>query len=191
MPREKDFNQNEVVRKCTILFAKNGYSATGIQEIVDATKINRSSLYSTFKGKDELFLSCVDRSAKDEINLMQTLHKKATGLKFIDGYLAAVTKDQAMFHLFKFATAEFKLLNKKTKAYINNHLRWKYNFLLTIIQEGQRSGKITRKTEAKDIVGMMELIVQGIQNLSSSADAEKIYKKSAQQFSSVIKKKAK
>jgi TetR/AcrR family transcriptional repressor of nem operon len=189
MPREKDFDQNEVVRKCTILFSKNGYSATGIQEIVDATKINRSSLYATFKGKDELFLSCLDKAANDEIAILTGLQKKSDGLKFLDGYLAAMSKDQPVFHLFKFATAEFKLLNRKTQNYINKHYRWKYNLLLKIVQDAQRTGKISGKAGAKDIVGLIELIVVGSQNLSFTADGTKLYKKSALQFSSLISKK--
>jgi TetR/AcrR family transcriptional regulator, transcriptional repressor for nem operon len=189
MPREKDFDQNEVVRKCTLLFSKNGYSATGIQEIVDATKINRSSLYATFKGKDELFLSCLDKAAKDEIALLTGLQKKSEGLKFLDGYLLAVTKDPSFLHLFKFATAEFKLLNRKTQNYINKHYQWKYQFLLKMIQGAQKSGKISGKTNAKDIVALMEMIIMGIQNLSPTADGTRLYKKSALQFSSLIKKK--
>jgi TetR/AcrR family transcriptional repressor of nem operon len=189
MPREKDFNQNDVVKKCTQLFAKNGYSATGIQEIVDATGINRSSLYATFKGKDELFLSCIDKAAKEEMALLSALQKKGVGLKFIDSYLLATTKDQPVFHLFKFANAEFKLLNRKTQNFINTHYRWKFNFLLDLIQQGQKSGKITKKTQAKDIVALMELVIQGIQNLSPSADSEKVYKKSVLVFSSLFKKK--
>lgn len=189
MPREKDFNQSIVIKKCTLLFAGNGYSATGIQEIVESTGINRSSLYSTFKGKDELFLTCLELAAKEEISSLEALSKKSNGLKLIDAYLASVIKSQPQLHLFKFASAEFKLLNKKTQTFVNSHYRWRYNFLLMIIQDGQKSGKISKKLDAKDIVVMLELITQGIQNLSSLADGEKLYKKSALEFSGLIKKK--
>ncbi len=189
MPREKDFNQSTVIKKCTFLFANNGYSATGIQEIVESTGINRSSLYSTFKGKDELFLTCLDVASKEEISALNEMNKKFTGLKFVDSYLVSAIKSQTQSHLFKFASAEFKLLNKKTQSFVNAHYRWRYHFLLSIVQEGQKTEKISKKLEAKDIVVMLELITQGIQNLSSLADAEKLYKKSVLRFSSLIKKK--
>jgi TetR/AcrR family transcriptional repressor of nem operon len=189
MPREKDFNQSTVIKKCTLLFANNGYSATGIQEIVESSGINRSSLYSTFKGKEELFLTCLQVASKEEVIVLEELKKKSNGLKFIDSYLAFIIKTQHQQHLFKFATAEFKLLNKKTQSFINSHYNWRYNFLLNIIQEAQKEGKISKKIEAKDLTGMLELTTQGIQNLSSLANAEKLYKKSALEFSSLIKKK--
>lgn len=190
MPREKDFDQATVIKKCTQLFATNGYSATGIQEIVEATGINRSSLYATFKGKDELFLTCLKKAMLDEVGLLEGLQKKGPGAnKLIDAYLAIVVKDEPVNHLFKFVNAEFRLFNKKTQTAINSHYKWRYSFLSTIIQDGQKEGKITRKLDAKDLVVMLELIMQGIRSLSSLADAEKLYKRSALEFSSLIKKK--
>lgn len=56
MPRIKQFNQEEVLRKAMELFWKNGYHATSIQHLVDHLGINRASLYDTFGGKKELFL---------------------------------------------------------------------------------------------------------------------------------------
>ncbi len=190
MPREKDFDQATVIKKCIQLFATNGYSATGIQEIVEATGINRSSLYSTFKGKDELFLTCLKKAMLDEAALLEGIQKKEHGAnKLLDAYLAIVVKDEPINHLFKFVNAEFKLLNKKTQAVINSHYKWRYNFLMAVIQEGQKEGKITKKLDAKDLVVMLELITQGIRSISSLADAEKLYKRSALEFSSLIKKK--
>ena len=190
MPREKDFDQQTVIKKCINLFANNGYSATGIQEIVDATGINRSSLYSTFKGKDELFLTCLKKVMGEEVASLESVHKKNTsGIKFLDAYLEMVSKDQPTYHLFKYANAEFKLLNKKTQNAVNAHYSWKHSFIAEILKSAQKDGKLTKKIDSKDMVSLLELIVQGLQNISPLANADKVYKKSVAQFSTLIQKK--
>lgn len=190
MPREKDFNQQAVVNKCITLFASKGYSATGIQEIVETTGINRSSLYSTFKGKDELFLTCVKQVMQEEVKALEAMQKKGmAAIKLVESYLDMVIKDKPAYHLLKYANAEFKLLDKKTQAAVNAHYQWKYSFFDSILKPAQKSGKLSKKIDSKDMVALMELMVQGIQNVSSLANAEKVYKKAVSQFSKLIQKK--
>ncbi len=190
MPREKDFDQATVVKKCIDLFASHGYSATGIQEIVQKTGINRSSLYSTFKGKDELFLTCIRKVMLDEVGQLEGMQKKGmSAIKIVDAYLSMVTKDQPAFHLLKFASAEFKLLDRKTQTAVNAHYQWKYAFFEVIFKHAQKSGKLSKKIEAKDMVALLEMMVQGIQNMSPLANADKTYKKSLPEFSRLIQKK--
>jgi len=57
MPRTKQFSQDDVLKKAMLLFWKNGYHATSIQQLVNHLGINRASLYDTFGGKRALFLS--------------------------------------------------------------------------------------------------------------------------------------
>ncbi|MEU4064628.1 TetR family transcriptional regulator [Streptomyces wedmorensis] len=40
-------------------------ATTGIQDIVSATGLNRSSLYSTFGGKQELYRAALERYVQD------------------------------------------------------------------------------------------------------------------------------
>jgi TetR/AcrR family transcriptional repressor of nem operon len=42
-------------------FWAHGYAGTSIQDLVDATGVNRASLYATFGDKDRLFLAALDR----------------------------------------------------------------------------------------------------------------------------------
>ena len=43
------------------LFWRQGVAATGIQDVVAATGLNRSSLYATFGGKQDLYLAALRR----------------------------------------------------------------------------------------------------------------------------------
>lgn len=44
-----------------LLFWSRGYEATSIEELVEATGINRGSLYATFINKNDIFLAVIDR----------------------------------------------------------------------------------------------------------------------------------
>jgi TetR/AcrR family transcriptional regulator, transcriptional repressor for nem operon len=56
----KQFDRNEVLDRAMALFWTRGYEATSIQDLVEATSINRGSIYATFGDKKGLFLAVLD-----------------------------------------------------------------------------------------------------------------------------------
>ncbi len=57
--RPREFEEEEVVKAALAVFWRQGYQATSIQDLVEATGINRGSLYDTFGDKHGLFLEVV------------------------------------------------------------------------------------------------------------------------------------
>ncbi|MEO3429037.1 TetR/AcrR family transcriptional regulator [Pelagibius sp. CAU 1746] len=60
MARPRRFEREEVVEKALGVFWRQGYQATSVQDLVDATGLNRGSLYDTFGDKHGLFLEVVE-----------------------------------------------------------------------------------------------------------------------------------
>ena len=60
MPRSKSFEPEEALDKAMCLFWRKGYEAASIQDLVEATGVNRFSLYETFGDKHQLYLSAID-----------------------------------------------------------------------------------------------------------------------------------
>lgn len=58
--RPKEFNRNGMLEKCIVLFWKEGYNGTGIQKIVDTTKVNRYSLYDEFGNKNGILIASLE-----------------------------------------------------------------------------------------------------------------------------------
>jgi TetR/AcrR family transcriptional regulator, transcriptional repressor for nem operon len=56
----KRFDRNEALDSAMALFWRHGYQATSIQDLVEATGVNRGSLYATFGDKCGLFLAVLD-----------------------------------------------------------------------------------------------------------------------------------
>jgi TetR/AcrR family transcriptional regulator, transcriptional repressor for nem operon len=59
----KQFDRDEVLDLAMALFWERGYEATSIQDLVEATCVNRGSLYATFGNKKRLFLAVLDQYA--------------------------------------------------------------------------------------------------------------------------------
>lgn len=65
MPDVKHFDPDEAVARVVPLLWQRGWSRTGMQEIVTATGVSRSSLYASFGSKNELCLSALRRYLDD------------------------------------------------------------------------------------------------------------------------------
>lgn len=65
MPDIKHFDPDVALDSAMRLFWRRGVASTGIQEIVRATGLNRSSLYATFGGKQQLYVAALRRYAQE------------------------------------------------------------------------------------------------------------------------------
>lgn len=66
MARPRQFLEEEVVELAAQLFAKVGYNATSIDDLVAVTGLQRGSLYKAFGSKLNLFTLCFDKYAVEE-----------------------------------------------------------------------------------------------------------------------------
>src|SRR5271168_736517 len=60
----RQFDRNQLLSQAMMVFWRNGYQATSIQDLVEATGVNRGSLYATFGDKCGLFLAVLDHYGK-------------------------------------------------------------------------------------------------------------------------------
>ncbi|MEM7105227.1 MAG: TetR/AcrR family transcriptional regulator [Bacteroidota bacterium] len=55
MPREKQFDEQEVLKKAMLLFWRKGYHDTSIKDLIAFLGISNASIYNAFGGKKKLF----------------------------------------------------------------------------------------------------------------------------------------
>ncbi|MCE7997114.1 MAG: TetR/AcrR family transcriptional regulator [Roseivirga sp.] len=58
--RYKEFNRNRVLEICLSLFWQQGSGGVAISDIVEATNVNRFSLYEEFKNKEGILQAVID-----------------------------------------------------------------------------------------------------------------------------------
>ena len=61
MARPCEFDPDAVLERAMMVFWSKGYEATSLDDLCEATQLNRSSLYATFGDKHALFLETIDR----------------------------------------------------------------------------------------------------------------------------------
>lgn len=59
MPRNREFDYDQKLEEARNLFWKKGYHATSMNDLVDALRINRSSIYDFYGNKHSLFVKCL------------------------------------------------------------------------------------------------------------------------------------
>ena len=88
MPRQKEFDREDVLLKAMMLFRDRGYEATSVQDLVDRMEINRFSLYETFKSKHDLFVEALQAYYENvAIPFFNRLKNSKEGLKVIESSL--------------------------------------------------------------------------------------------------------
>ena len=102
--RYKEYNTNSVLEKCIPLFWEKGFRATSIQEIVEATSVNRFSLYHEFQNKEGILYNSLklyqDRYGKPKFKTLNKEGKLAAVLQeFYLLFLQSKEKHQGCFYI--------------------------------------------------------------------------------------------
>ena len=89
--RPRLFDEEAVLDELTALFWEKGYSKTSMADLVDATGVHKSSLYSTFGSKEELFARVLRRYLAGRMDAMAALVEEAgPGIEGIHAFLELI-----------------------------------------------------------------------------------------------------
>ena len=66
MPWEKSFDTDEILDRATSVFWAKGYEATSMADLLEATGINKGSLYNAFGSKQEIFKQAILRYDREQ-----------------------------------------------------------------------------------------------------------------------------
>jgi AcrR family transcriptional regulator len=86
MGRPKNFSREELLEKAIPVFWKRGFSHTTVEDLERATGVNKSGLYSEFRGKEDLFVDCLLHYLATQAK-RQLLTKEPLGWKNIETFL--------------------------------------------------------------------------------------------------------
>ncbi|WP_108804358.1 TetR/AcrR family transcriptional regulator [Aquimarina sp. Aq107] len=99
MPKVETFDRTNVLQKATEIFHKKGYNGTSMQDLVDATNLNRSSIYNSFGSKLGMFMQVLsfyqnagNKNMSKEI--VNTHNASDTILSIFEWYLKDIIKDK-------------------------------------------------------------------------------------------------
>ena len=86
MARPRNFSREGVLEKALPVFWKHGFADASLQELENATGVNKSGLYAEFSGKEELFLESL-RFYLDQVAQIGMLMVEPLGWNNIERFL--------------------------------------------------------------------------------------------------------
>ena len=93
MPRNRAFNQEDVVHKAMVTFWRRGYESTSLKDLEHATGLTTGSLYNSFEGKEQLFALCTDHYIESVVLRRIDQHLKGEdALEGLRGYAQEIVR---------------------------------------------------------------------------------------------------
>ena len=77
--RPREFDADEVLDRVIDLFWSQGYEATSVADLAEASGLNKSSIYNTFGSKEQLFQSAIERYVEAREAKFHALLRDGTG----------------------------------------------------------------------------------------------------------------
>ncbi|MDP2065266.1 MAG: TetR/AcrR family transcriptional regulator [Burkholderiaceae bacterium] len=152
--RPIEFNPDHVVNAAMLAFWSKGYEATSLSDLLETTKLSKSSFYQSFGSKKEMFHRCVMRYTDDLIKSLRTsMAVSPTPLTFIHEMLMDCATEGAHTTLplgcLNMNTAsEFGQREPEFSAWVAECMARVHAVFVSAIEHGQAMGEVTSRQSA-------------------------------------------
>ncbi|MBG0857813.1 TetR/AcrR family transcriptional regulator [Streptomyces spinoverrucosus] len=179
MPDIKHFDPDAALDTVVRLFWRQGMAATGIQDVVTATGLNRSSLYATFGGKRELYLAALRRYMERRSRpAFRRLAADERGLpavaEFFDGLIETrCSGEYARWGcMISNAHAGSENDDPEVRALLDHHHQELRNAMHAALTTAEAQGRLSPGCDPNSSADLLALLAYGV-NLRSRAGANK------------------
>ncbi len=178
MPDIKHFDPDEALETVVRLFWRQGVASTGIQDVVTATGLNRSSLYATFGGKQELYRAALRRYMEQRSQpALRRLVEDDRGLPAIADFFAALIEARCSGEYARWgcmvsnAHAGAEQGDPEVRALLDQHHERLRDALSTVLTTAEADGRLAPGTDPATAAELLALLAYGV-NLRSRAGAD-------------------
>ena len=172
MPKAALFDRHNVLEKSLRLFWEKGYHGTSLQDLVDTTGLNRSSLYNSFEDKFNLYLESLKFYREQRAQFAQnTLIKNKSALEVIRNLLESAlpskkgSKDPQGCFLVN-CTAELSPATRQVRSLLVDNKDQMIALLSNLVKQAQDEGDIDPQQDAEATALYLFSNIQGL-NLTS------------------------
>ncbi|MDX2680397.1 TetR/AcrR family transcriptional regulator [Streptomyces sp. NY05-11A] len=178
MPDVKHFDPDTALDTVMRLFWRQGVEATGIQDVVTATGLNRSSLYATFGGKQELHRAALRRYVEQRSRpAFSRLAGDGRGLPAVHDFFTALIEARCSGAYARWgcmvsnAHAGGANSDPDVRAVLDRHHAELREALRTALVAGEAKGQLKPGTDPGAAADLLALVAYGV-NLRSRAGAD-------------------
>ncbi|MDX6362605.1 MAG: TetR/AcrR family transcriptional regulator, transcriptional repressor for nem operon [Streptomyces sp.] len=178
MPDIKHFDPEGTLETVVRLFWRQGVASTGIQDIVTATGLNRSSLYATFGGKQELYLAALRRYLEERSQPMfRQLAEDERGLPAVAEFFGGLIKARCSGEYARWgcmvsnAHAGAENGDPEVRAILDQHHQELRDAMYAALVTAQAQGQLTPDADPGAAADLLALLAYGV-NLRSRGGAD-------------------
>jgi len=168
MPKTKQFDETEVLKKAKEVFCEKGYNGTSMDDLVQATGLSRSSIYGTFGDKHGLFLKSLNQyRCNQQGDLMQLFSKTDDPKKKIRSIFDYTIKDiladkDRKGCLLINVSMELAAVDKEVADIACANMEEMEQLFYAWVKEGQAKGEITKKFSPKALARHLYSSLMGL-----------------------------
>jgi TetR/AcrR family transcriptional repressor of nem operon len=176
MPKVETFNRNEVLGKVVQLFHEKGYNATSMQDLVDVTGLNRSSIYNSFGSKREIYQESLQlyRSQANQMIQKVLIHSKDSKAA-IKRLLISSPERRSIGCFMGKCTTEMANQDQEIKSFLQNNQEHMQKLFEELIAKGQSEGEISTQQTPKALALYLFTVMQGLKVTGILLDEQKEY----------------
>ncbi|WP_405592293.1 TetR/AcrR family transcriptional regulator [Streptomyces sp. NBC_01092] len=178
MPDIKHFDPDAALEAVVRLFWRQGMASTGIQDVVTATGLNRSSLYATFGGKQELYLAALRRYLEHRsVPVFRRLAEDGRGLAAIAEFFAGLIEARCSGEYARWgcmisnAHAGAENSDSEVRALLDRHHQELRDAMYAALDTADTQGQLSPGCALGAAADLLALLAYGV-NLRSRAGAD-------------------
>lgn len=152
MARPREFDQEKVINKITLLFWTKGFKGTSMDDLVKATKLNKGSLYTCFGNKEEIFKMALNHYASQRSaapprkkGALETLCEFYTSIILEAGLPKRERKGCFLFN----SCLEFGNQAESLTLFVLSIAKKREEFFRDLINGAQEAGEISKQVNPK------------------------------------------
>lgn len=168
MPWEKNFDVEQALNRAMQTFWARGYEATSIQDLVNATGVNRASLYATYGDKREIFLASLkkyDSSVRRKmLSELSNADRPREAIEAVfDKFISQSSNANANWGCLITNTAlELAAHDAEIARFVNAAQDDMARFFEGMIERGKIAGQIDAQVDAGQLARMILAILLGL-----------------------------
>lgn len=175
MPWEKAYNETDVLERAMRAFWARGYAATSMNDLVEATGINRGSIYAAYTNKHGLFMAALRRY--DKVHRAGYLEQVAANHDpkeaIISAFEGAARSTEELGHpsgcLLVNTALELSPHDPDSRNFVNNSLSEVEGFFFSKIEAAKREGIIKDSVESRETAQALLGLFIGLRVLMRTA----------------------
>ena len=168
MPRTEDFNRDQVLDKAQDVFWKKGFNGTSMQDLVDSTGLNRSSIYNSFGSKMELYQLTLKRYQNESKGLFEKAKERSDNpLETIGRVFVFLVQDilkdtEGKGCMLINCGTEMGNQNVQLEQWLDGNRESMLDAFKELVEEGQKKGLIRRDKDSEDLGHYLISSFQGL-----------------------------